>query len=672
VVVGRKEFVPTFDGRIYEIETAKGNVLGHFELHQRLTVGGVLQQGTDLLYFPGDSDYLYVLNAQTKQCVAILHTGHPSSSLRSEPIVINRIDPFPKSGEANKIPSFLILTQSDGLDHVRLRVFELPIENPDPTPLLKKEPRIHGYSWFRPYYDDERVAFVTDTGLFSLFGIQQVRNFDEPIFPELPEMGTDSKQPPVVAEAGLVRGQVVHVVENDFWILANGNLQRIHFDPFGPRTAPVWSKPLPLGSAVHAAQVDDGTKTLFVVSQDPSRQIYLATAVAAEEGTILWQRQLGLVCQGDPLVRGQEVTTLDRGGGLCVFDGTKYQHREDREWRATDPLYAPPLTGSPVAAYLLSAPDGSSVYEVAYSASSGKLTVRHCSTSRVEEKAAVQSEETVPLTSPLAGTPALVGQSLLLPLADGTIRRFPLPLAEGRWQGGPNWRAAGADDDARCHIVALNADEFITTNGSRGLTHWQWRQNEQTFQMIPMDKTGPTVELPARIVSAPVVLSSANAGADYQVCVADSQGNITLLQGPELKPERSWPLHGQITAGLFRRGQYLGCVVDRRRLVWLDPAKAGVLWEHTTQAEGIVGQPQLVGELVVVADLSGRFVGLDPANGKVRGSSYTLKVAAAPAATPVPYGPDTAFVPLTDGTVVLLPMRQLRDPLAALPSLGPW
>jgi hypothetical protein len=670
LVVGRKAFVPTLDDRIYEIETAKGNILGYFQLHQPLSVGGVQQQGTDLLYFPGDSDYLYVLNAQTQKCVAILHTGHPSGSLRSEPIIIHRTDPFAKSGEANKIPSYLVLAQNDGLDQMRLRVFELPIENPEPAPLLKTEPRTRGWSWFRPYYDGERLAFVTDAGIFSLFGIKQVRNLDDPIFPELPEKAAEPKQPPLRAEAGLLRGQVVHVADNDFWILANGELQRIHFDPFGPRTVPVWDRPLPLGSPMHASQVDDSTKTLFVVSQDLSRQVYLATAVAAEDGTIRWQRQLGLECLGDPLVLGHEVITLDRGGGLCIFDSGKYRQQANREWQRTEPICAPAVPGSPITGSLLPAPDGSSVCEVACSASTRKLTVRHYQAGRAGEKPPVLSEETVDLISPLAGTPALVGRSLLLPLADGTIRRFALPLAGGSTpQLGPDWRATGADDDARCHIVALSADEFIATNGSRGLTHWQWRQNEQTFQMIPMDKTGPTVELEARIVSAPAVLSGSQAGAECQVCVADSQGNITLLRGPELRPERTWSLHGTITAGPFRRGHYLGCVLDRHRLVWLDPAKAGTLWEYTARAEGIVGQPQLVNGLVVVADLSGRFIGLDPTTGKPRGPSYILKAAAAPGATPVAFGADTAFVPLTDGTVVLLPLRQLRGPLAASPTL---
>src|SRR5205807_1334376 len=102
--------------------------------------------------------------------------------------------------------------------------------------------------------------------------------------------------------ARLIRGQVVHVVENDFWVLAEEKLQRWHIDLLGPGKVPVWELALPLGSPVHAAQVDESEKTIFVVTQDLSRQIYLATAVAIEDGRIKWQRQLGLECQGDPLV----------------------------------------------------------------------------------------------------------------------------------------------------------------------------------------------------------------------------------------------------------------------------------------------------------------------------------------------------------------------------------
>src|SRR5262249_18012786 len=159
-----------------------------------------------------------VLDVAAKKCEGILHTGHPSGSLRSEPILIRRTDPFAKVSGTNTVPSYLILTQADGLDHMKLRVFGLPIENAETPPLL--ESRTRGWSWFRPYHDSERLAFVTDAGVFGLFGINQVHNEDQPLFPELAELRREEKVKAVRTEARLARGQVVHVAENDFWILA--------------------------------------------------------------------------------------------------------------------------------------------------------------------------------------------------------------------------------------------------------------------------------------------------------------------------------------------------------------------------------------------------------------------------------------------------------------------
>jgi hypothetical protein len=73
--------------------------------------------------------------------------------------------------------------------------------------------------------------------------------------------------------------------------------------------------------------------------------------------------------------------------------------------------------------------------------------------------------------------------------------------------------------------------------------------------------------------------------------------------------------------------------------------------------------------MLLVADQSGRFVGLDPATGRRLGPGYTLRASAAPAASPVAFGPHRAFAPLSDGTVLLLSLFHLRDPLDDFPSV---
>src|SRR5262249_39951801 len=158
------------------------------------------------------------------------------------------------------------------LDSTKLRVFELPIESRDAAPLLQPEPSVRGWSWFAPYHDNEKIAFATDRGILGLFGINQFRNHDKALFPLLQ---SDYK----LAESSdqLDRAQVVYAVENDFWIIANGEFQRFNFEWSSQRVVPYWPSALRLGSPLHPAQVDEAGKTIFVVTQDIARQIDLAT-----------------------------------------------------------------------------------------------------------------------------------------------------------------------------------------------------------------------------------------------------------------------------------------------------------------------------------------------------------------------------------------------------------
>ena len=78
-----------------------------------------------------------------------------------------------------------------------------------------------------------------------------------------------------------------------------------------------WEAPL-LGSPSQAAQVENddlrGGTTLILVTQPATRQTYLATAVDDRKGEILWQRQLGFVCRGEPLALRPAKGNADSAG----------------------------------------------------------------------------------------------------------------------------------------------------------------------------------------------------------------------------------------------------------------------------------------------------------------------------------------------------------------------
>src|SRR5262249_47475387 len=136
------------------------------------------------------------------------------------------------------------------------------------------------------------------------------------------------------------------------------------------------------------------------------------------------------------------------------------------------------------------------------------------------------------------------------------------------------------------------------------------------------------VNLDDDVAAAPVVLARSADGIALRISVADVRGTVYLynFEDDALKLVRKWSLNGSITAGPFMRGDRMGVVVGKRRLVWLDPNKDDTTpdWTWDSPGAGIVGEPQIVEGLLLVADLSGRFVGLDPKTGKILGPGLRL------------------------------------------------
>jgi hypothetical protein len=64
--------------------------------------------------------------------------------------------------------------------------------------------------------------------------------------------------------------------------------------------------------------------------------------------------------------------------------------------------------------------------------------------------------------------------------------------------------------------------------------------------------------------------------------------------------------------------------------------------------------------MLLIADIDGHLIGLDTETGQRVGPDYTLKAGAAPSATPVAFGKGRALVPLTDGTLFVFALDQLR------------
>jgi hypothetical protein len=191
---------------------------------------------------------------------------------------------------------------------------------------------------------------------------------------------------------------------------------------------------------------------------------------------------------------------------------------------------------------------------------------------------------------------------------------------------------------------------------------------DRLFPPGPGGDEDVALELDDRIVSAPLVVSKP--GATSHFVVADAHNllrriKVTATAAQEEK-DFQWNLGGRLTAGPFLRTSpdglsRVGCVVEGTRLVWIDPGKGGEVLQYPTSGAAIVGEPLLVGGKLIVADQEGHIVALDPGTLKRVGKGFSLPGSVAPAATPVLFDQQTLFTPLTDGTVLLLPMQLFQS-----------
>jgi outer membrane protein assembly factor BamB len=645
-------FVPTSGpaGMVYDVDARNGLFHGRFETRQTLAAGGAFDALTRRFYVPahGASVFVFQYGEASPRCEGLLPTGHPAGSLRGEPIVVS-------ADEGLDVPRYLVLGQADGLDAMTLHAFRLrdtPTESP-----VDARARLPGWSWFPPYHDPETIALVTDAGAIGLFGIQQKGDDDPPLFPLVdPDGGAAARDrkggdrtgehPPVRS-----RAQIVSASESGFWVLADGVLRHWRLGltrQSGRRLTPAWGDGLRLGAPLHAAQVSADRHTLFVVTQSDSPPSCRATAVDAVSGELVWQRPLGLAPAADPVVLGGAVVVLDQSGAIYRF-----AEKDEGKKGSDTPLLvhpssfftggreiAPPENALAGRSYLLPSADGRVAWSLSVRADEGgmRLVVR-----RVDRDGAVTGGS-VPLSAPLAGAPALGPNAAVMPLADGQLFRVALEPTDLKPALGPTWRPPGVRPDTRGEVVHISGDEFLVSDGNRRLWHLTWRggSDYQLDSRRPLELSAPLARL----------------GEGAVIAVADTGGAVSLVRGDRPVVVRSWR-PGPVTAGPWTVGDRLAFVVDRRKLVWLNPEADQPVWVYASPGDGIEAPPRLVDGKLIVADLAGRFVALDPANGKPLGGGYQFPAEAAPAGPVAAFGNGRLFAPLTDGSVLVLPLTEL-------------
>jgi hypothetical protein len=676
VVVDQRAYLATFEGDVREIELISGKLLGVFKLGQRLTQGGALEKDTSRVYFPADDGCIYVLDVREKKCLKILYTRHAAGSLRGEPILL--------SSRNDESQGFLVLNQADGLDQTRLRVYDLPIvQGTAQERSVQPTPTLEGWTWFVPYFDNEKLILLSDAGRLGLFGVRQPNNRDQALFPLLPGGNQDLASMLSTPTKALSRGrsEIVQMWGEELWVLAQGRLQRLRFawnTAQGPMVVPVWKDPLEVGSPIHASQRLEGSDkaTLLTVTQPPGRSCTWVTAVGEDDGKPIWRRQFGLVAQGEaiafPIAGGEPIWVgCDQAGALFALDPTQYKPKRGDAWLSAptgrNVLLAGSLEENPdFAPMVLLTADGKTAYALACPGNGRTMVIRQV-TQVANDRQLKVVEETVDLRgTKLAGRPVIMGTHLMLPQADGMVARVPIPynaMGPGL-EVGPPWRAERGSPQAKCHIASLGGDRFVTSDGGTSLFVYEWQANRNVYQMLPKDRGNDPALALTGLVNGLVVIP----GKVTRIVASDSTKTLTMAElqpNGALEVKRTWTLDGNVTMGPFvtqtKEGPRIGCVMERAWLVWINPESKTPQWKYPSPGnDAFVGEPTLVGEHLMIADQSGLFVAVDVKTGRPIGDGYKLRGSVAPAASPVPFHKDRLLAPLSDGTMMLLGMDRLK------------
>ena len=627
----QRGLLPTADGEIHALELVLGKQLGRYQLGQPMSaVGGAYDPGTGLMYFPADSKRVFAINPlaiddpQAPACKSVLLTEHASGALRSEPAVVG---------------PYLIMPEASELAGMRLRAFRLSASGfADPRSPPLKQLSLAGWSWFPPRSTPDRITLVTDEGDLGVFGLN-LDNIEETIY-RIVE-GPSTKLP----VKDYFRSLAVHADEHLLWVMAGGTLRKLSLDVLHQEIRPIWpneSEPAQVtGIPLHEAQMDRWGNVFYLNTMSTDGGHFDFCAVDSNTGEKLWHRQLGVRLFGDPLVVGDRVVLVDHSGRTVQLEPASNQTHYEPAGFTQLP------EGAEAGALLKFRDHAGGVWLGVPLEDRRKLAIARLD---APQSGAV-NWQTISLPEELQGRPCLAGGHLLVPGADGHLYRVALdstaaqPVNEVpfRWTRDDN---PGIDT---AELYPLSENEVLIADGRRRVRRLALRMQNQVTRW---EEVGSPFESPVPLVGDVLFDSS-------RAFVGDESGQLHSFDpaNPGLGA-RTWNLGGRLTGEPFLRQGALLAVVDDRRLVCLTadrPADAAeATWKSDPFKGRIRGQPVLAGDVLLVADDSRRVTGLRLSDGKPLWSTR-LPVRSGPAAAAVPFGEDRLLVPLTDGTLLVVP-----------------
>jgi hypothetical protein len=225
------------------------------------------------------------------------------------------------------------------------------------------------------------------------------------------------------------------------------------------------------------------------------------------------------------------------------------------------------------------------------------------------------------------------------------------------------WRSEAAVAGEPCWIVPFAENEFLTTDGHRGLTRWRWADAMEWKATV-----GPWT-LREKTVLAPLVFStSAN---EKRIVVADTLGNVSLLDADAVgEPLQRWrgdeaDAENPIPPGVATTNLLATSTPDGQRLIVYSVANKHLVAVRPTDAKPawVVKRPagsEFLGGIglpgyVLMTDQFGTVTAFESASGGKLGTVRPENKELLPRTVATPFGEQQLILPMWDGSVVFLP-----------------
>jgi outer membrane protein assembly factor BamB/pSer/pThr/pTyr-binding forkhead associated (FHA) protein len=557
LVHGGQIYLPTQSAHLYKIDLESGQITTKLTFSQQVHAPPVLVSDGRQMVVAGDREVLYTLSLSPLECKRVSYTGHLAGTVEAPLLVMGNL---------------LLMCENDQDDSCKLSVLNLSADQEWLSQLatarvdgqVRDLPVLRGRKLFLPSSEERVAAFQVS---------------DDPDLNPLTEITRFSEKSTHTGPTYLTAGP-----GDTFWMASN-RLRRFQLK-------------------IDTIQADATEIAVGVSTQPPKvsgRYLYLGRSLPYSNAVVFEQADAQQMVSNWRTVLGARPlgwSYLDGGFAVCINEmGDLFRIPEARVQQGgfqqdtilqlplpenlKEPLHVTPLGEGRLGVY-----------------SGGEKPIF-----RIVNKRG-QIVRTVPLEKPLQTMPVVLGQGVILPLpgklkmigisASGPAARdYITPVGQGE---GVTWsQLVGVDET---HVLAFNSAGIL--------------QRIQ-LQSVPISSL---LEVTNRKLPNPVDFTARVKNG--KLFLADSGGVLQMINASTLDTVSELRLDAPVSNSLWLEGNKLFVEVGRDRLQCYEiGSEFKPLWSTPLDGPGLVGDPLVVGNSLLIALQNGDAVAIDIDSGKV-------------------------------------------------------